>query len=165
MKKYSIEIKWSLIFVVMMLVWMFLEKISGLHDVHIDKHPIVTNFISIPAVAIYVLAFMEKKKVFYSGSMNFREGFKCGLVMTIIITIISPLVQIIVSNFITPDYFQNAIQYSINAGYLNQTQAEDYFNLKNYIIQGAMGSFVMGIVTSAIVAFFVRSKKESVSEN
>lgn len=165
MRKFSLEIKWSMIFVVMMLAWMFLEKLFGLHDVNIDKHPIVTNFIAIPAVAIYVLAFMEKKNVFYSGNMNFKEGFKCGLIMTIIITILNPLVQIIVSNIITPDYFQNAIQYSMSAGYLTQAQAEEYFNLKNYIIQGTIGSFVMGIVTSAIVAFFVKSKNKAVSEN
>ncbi len=38
MKKISTEIKWALIFVAMSLLWMLLEKLSGLHSTHIDKH-------------------------------------------------------------------------------------------------------------------------------
>ena len=37
MKNYSIEIKWALIYSIIALLWMFIEKIVGLHDIHIDK--------------------------------------------------------------------------------------------------------------------------------
>ena len=64
MKKIQIEIKWAIIFVIMTLIWMILEKVAGLHDEHIDKHPIFTNFIAIPAIAIYVFAILDKRKNF-----------------------------------------------------------------------------------------------------
>jgi hypothetical protein len=48
--KYKVEIKWGVIFFLMTLVWMFLEKIAGLHDQYIDKHPVYTNLIAIPAI-------------------------------------------------------------------------------------------------------------------
>jgi hypothetical protein len=47
MSQYKIEIKWALIFFIVSLIWIFLEKLVGLHDAHIDKHPIYTNFFAI----------------------------------------------------------------------------------------------------------------------
>ena len=62
MNKYKIELKWGIIFTTMMLVWMVLERIAGLHSEHIDKHAIFTNFVSIPAIIVYVLALLDKRK-------------------------------------------------------------------------------------------------------
>ena len=59
MKKIKIEIKWAIIFTIMVLVWMFIEKLAGFHSEHIDKHPIYTNFIIIPTIIIYVLALLS----------------------------------------------------------------------------------------------------------
>ena len=40
-KQYQIEIKWAIIFAAVMLMWMTLEKLTGLLSEHIDKHPIL----------------------------------------------------------------------------------------------------------------------------
>ena len=37
-------------------------------------------------------------------------------------------------------------------------QAKNHFNLQSYMLQSAFGALVMGIITSAIVALFVRKK-------
>jgi hypothetical protein len=113
MKKIKIEIKWAIIFVVMTLIWMVLEKLVGLHDEHIDKHPIYTNFIAIPAIAIYVFALLDKRKNFYKGAMTYKQGFITGLIITAIVTVLSPLTQYITSTIITPEYFPNMINYSV----------------------------------------------------
>jgi hypothetical protein len=42
---------------------------------------------------------------------------------------------------------------------MTQEAAENYFNMKSYIIQGLIGAPVMGLITSAIVAIFTRKKK------
>lgn len=158
MKNFTIEIKWSVVFAVAGLLWMFVEKASGLHDEHIDKHAIYTNIFAIVAIAIYAFALLDKKKNFFNGKMDWKQGFVTGLIITIFITVLSPLTQYITSTFITPDYFKNVIAYTVNNKVMTQEAAETYFNLKSYIVQGIFGALSMGVVTSAIVAFFTKSK-------
>lgn len=158
MKKYTHEIKWALYFVLMMLVWMVLERMAGLHDEHIDKHPIITNFVAIPAILMYVFALRQKREKAYGGHMTYKQGFMSGLIMTLVVTIFSPLTQYITSTVITPDYFAHAIDYAVAEGKMTQPDAEAYFNLSNYVKQTIVFTPVMGIVTTAIVAFFVKRK-------
>ncbi len=82
MKNYRIEVKWALVFMAMMLIWMLIEKMAGLHSTHIDKHVIYTNFVAIPAIAVYVFAMLDKKRNFYDGTMSYKQGFVFGLIMT-----------------------------------------------------------------------------------
>ncbi len=135
---------------------MVMERIVGLHDVHIDKHAIYTNFVAIPAIIVYVLALLDKRKNFYEGKMTYMQGFISGIIISIIVTIFSPLTQYITSTIITPEYFTNVINYSVSQGMMTQTEAEEYFNLKSYMIQVLIGTPIMGIVTAAIVAIFTR---------
>lgn len=158
MKNIKIEIKWAFIFALMSLVWMAIEKAAGLHDAHIDKHAIYTNLIAIPAIAVYVFALLDKRKNYFHGKMTYMQGFISGLIITLFVTILSPLTQYITSTFITPDYFQNAIAYGISSGKTTPEAAEEYFNLENYIVQGLIGAPVMGVLTTAIVAIFTRKK-------
>lgn len=159
MNKYRIEIKWALIFVVMMLLWMVMEKLLGFHDTHIDNHAIVTNLIAIPAIAIYVFALLDKRKNFYDGYMSYKQGFITGLMITLIVTLFTPLIQYITSTIITPDYFTNIIEYTVSEGLMEREAAEDYFNLKSYMIQATIGAPIMGLLTTVIVAFFTKKKR------
>ncbi|WP_113922564.1 DUF4199 domain-containing protein [Cognataquiflexum aquatile] len=156
MKNIKIEIKWAIIFALMTLLWMVLERSVGLHDTHIDKHAVYTNFIAIPAISVYVFALLDKRKSFYHGKMTYLQGFICGLIITLFVTVLSPLTQYITSTIITPDYFENAIAYGVSIGKITPEAAEDYFNLENYIIQGLIGAPFMGLITTALVAIFTR---------
>ena len=137
---------------------MVFEKTMGWHDVHIDKHATYSMLIAPIAIAIYVFALLDKKRNFYGGKITYMEGFIAGLIITLVVVILSPLSQYITSIYITPDYFKNVIEYSVFSGQMEQLAAEDYFTLKNYMIQSVLGAAVMGLLTTAIVAFFVRSK-------
>ena len=150
------ELKWALIFAGMGLVWMFLEKLAGLHSTHIDKHPIYTNLIAIPAVLVYVLALRDKRRSYPDGRMTYGQAWVSGLIMTAIVTVLSPLTQYITSTVITPGYFQAAIAYSVESGQATQEAAEAFFNLKGYILMGLVFTPVMGLVTTTIVAFFAK---------
>lgn len=158
MSKFKIEIKWAIIFLIMGLVWMVLEKAIGLHDVHIDKHPIYTNLVAIPSIAIFVFALLDKRKNNYNGSMTYVQSLVSGIVISVIIAVFSPLTQYIISTYITPDYFANAIKYSVEKGGSTQEKAEAFFNLENYMMQAAFGGLIMGVITSAIVSVFVKKK-------
>ncbi len=158
MEKYKIEIKWGLIFTITALIWIFIEKLLGWHDVLINKHAIYTNFFAIIAIAIYVFALLEKRKKFYDGKMTWQQGFISGLIITLIVVVLSPLAQYLTHEVITPNYFSNAINYAVESGNLTQEAAEKNFNLISYMIQASIGGAVMGVVTSAIVAIFVKKK-------
>jgi len=140
---------------------MYFEKAIGLHDEHIGQHAIYTNFFAIIAILIYVLALRNKKNDFFNGSMNWKQGFISGIVLSVFIAIISPLTQYIISTYISPEYFQNVIDFAVENGKMTLENAQGYFNLKSYMLQGAFGALAMGVVTSAVVAFFVKSKNPS----
>lgn len=161
MKTIKIEIKWAFIFMGSLLLWMVLEKLVGLHGKHIDKHQYLTMLYVIPAIWLYVLALKDKKKNYFNGQMNFKQGFISGLIISVIVTVFSPLTQWIISNVITPEYFPNVIAYSVKTGYFKTlSEAEAYFNYKNYAMQSTIWALIMGVITSVIVAFFIKTKKK-----
>ena len=161
MKNLKIEIKWAIIFSVIGLLWMLLEKLVGLHSTHIDKHMYLTNLFAIPAIIVMVLALKDKKKDFYVGQITYKQGLISGIILSVFIALLSPLTQWITSTIITPEYFPNVIAYSVETGYYKSIEeAEAYFNLRSYIVQSTIGALIMGIITTAVAMIFIRSKKE-----
>ena len=158
MKKFAIEIKWGIIFTLVTLIWVFIEKSLGWHDENIADHPIYTNLFAIVAIVVYVFALLDKRNNFFNGKMTWSQGFISGIVVSVVVAILSPLAQYITHELISPEYFENVITYSVDNGALSRSAAEEYFNLSSYIIQSFFFSLVMGVVTSAIVALFVRKK-------
>jgi len=160
MKNITIETKWAILFSLVGLLWIVLEKLSGLHGKYIDYHLYLTNLFAIPAITLLVLALKDKKKNFYSGQMNYKQGLISGIVLSIIIALLSPLTQWITSYVISPEYFPNVIKRSVEIGYFKtKAAAEANFNYQNYAVQGAIGALVMGIATTAIAMIFIRTKK------
>ena len=158
MNKIAIEIKWGIIFTVSGLAWMYLEKTLGWHDELISKHPIYTMLFSIVAILIFVFALKDKKKNYFQNQMDWKQGFLSGCIISLVVTLLSPLSQYITSVVISPNYFKNAIKFAVENNRMTLEDAQAFFNLKSYIFQAAFGGLSMGIVTSAIVAFFMKSK-------
>jgi len=159
MNNIKIEIKWAIIFSAMGLLWMVLEKVSGLHGEYIDYHLYLTNLFAIPAIIVMVMALKDKKKNFYQRQMAYRQGLYSGIILSVFIALLSPLTQWITSYIITPEYFPNVIKRSVELGYYPSTAAaEAQFNYWNYAVQGAIGALIMGVITSAIAMIFIRTK-------
>lgn len=165
LKNFRTEIKWALIFAATMLVWMLLERVAGLHDTYIDKHAIYTNLFAIPAIAVYVFALLDKRKSDYHGVMSYKQGFLSGLIITLIVTVLTPITQYLTTSIITPDYFANVIEYSVQQGEMTREAAEGHFNTKSYIIMGMVGAPVMGVLTTSVVAFFTKKNTPSATKN
>ncbi len=161
MKKFQLEIKWAILFSLLTLLWTIGEKISGLHDIHLDKQVFYTNFFAIPAILIYVFALLDKRKNEFQNMMNFQQGFVTGVYMSFIIMILSPIVQYISMTFISPKYFENIILFVVKNKSMTAIEAQKYFNLKSYIFQCAFFALSVGVVTSAIVAYFLQSKSKN----
>ena len=156
MSKYKTEIKWGIIFVLATLIWNFLEKSLGFHGENIEQHPVVTNFFFIPAILIYVLGIREKREKDLGGNMTFKQGFIAGMIITLVVTVFTPLTQYLASTVISPDYFQNAIDYSVDSGESTLEEAQAFFNLQSYMIMSIIFAPVVGTLTSLVVAFFMK---------
>ena len=157
MKKYELEIKWGIIFTVVALLWMVVEKLAGWHSTGIAKHATYTNFFAIIAIALYVFALRSKRRQL-GNQMTWKEGFIAGSITSVVVALLSPLSQLITHKLISPEYFPNAIKYAVESGNATQKEAEAFFNLNSYLMQASIGALIMGLITSAIVAFFVRNR-------
>ncbi|WP_069131639.1 DUF4199 domain-containing protein [Rhodohalobacter halophilus] len=156
MEKYKTEIKWGVLFTVVLMLWMVFEWAMGWHGEKIDRHATMTNIFAIIAVLVYVIAFLDKRKRDFGGSMTWAQGFMTGFGITVVVAILSPLAQWIIHTFISPEFFENMIDHAVETGETSRSEARGFFNLKSYMIMGSLGALVMGIVTSAVVAIFTR---------
>lgn len=162
MTKIKIEIKWAVIFMLMTLLWMLIEKLTGLHGKYIDYHFYLTNLFAIPAIWVMVLALKDKKKNYFNGYMTYQQGLVAGIIISLFIALLSPLTQWITSYVITPEYFPNVIKRSVELGYNESiAEAEAQFNYKTYAINSTIFAFVFGVVTTSIAMIFIRSKKNN----
>jgi hypothetical protein len=158
LSNYKIEIKWAFIFISTLLFWSLLERVLGFHDEHLDKYESFSMLFMIPAIWVYILALKDKKKTFFNGQMSYKQGLISGLIISVIVAVFNPLTQFIISELITPNYFDNLINFTVKGGQYSLEEAQAYFNYKNYAIQGTIFALGMGIFTTVIVAFFLKTK-------
>ncbi|MEH6408331.1 MAG: DUF4199 domain-containing protein [Leeuwenhoekiella sp.] len=156
MSSVRMELKWAVIFVLAGLLWVYFERLVGWHGKNIQDQALYTNLYALVAVAIYVLALYDKRNNFYGGIMTWKQGFMSGLVLTLFVTLFTPISQYIISFYITPDYFNNAIEYAVQSGHSTRHEAKSFFNFENYLLYSTLGALVMGTITSAAVALFIR---------
>lgn len=152
------EIKWAFVFILALLTWTLIEKLSGLHSSCIHLHPCVINLFAIVTIVIYVKALNDKRGHDFNGQLIYKKGLISGSIITVIITLFSPLSQVIIHQIISPNYFKNMINYSVSNNLTIALEAKTYFELKNYIVMSVFGALVMGIVTTLIIAVFVKQK-------
>ena len=132
MKKFAIEIRWGIQFSIITLVWMIFEKSMGWHDALISYQTKYTNLFAFVAIGLYFIALADKKKNFYKGTMDWKQGFISGMLLSTVIAILSPMVQSVTYTYITPHYFEKIIEYRVANQFQTQSQAEMYFNLKSF---------------------------------
>lgn len=158
MRKYNIELKWAIIYCVMYLVWMTVEWATGLHSDNLENQQMVTTFILVPSLLIYILALRDKRKSVYNNMITFKQSFFSGLWLTIFIVLLSPVNLLIVTTVISPNYFSNLITYTVSHGVMSAEEAQSMFNIQSYIVQSMIGGFITGIVFTIIISFFIQSK-------
>ncbi len=158
MKSIKLELKWAVIFTIATLIWMMLEHTMGWHDEYIAEHWWLTLLFVPFGLLFFYLALKEKRRRFYNGSITWLQAFLCGCLISLFVALLSPLTLYLSSEYIAPSYFTNLIAYSVDNRLLSREEALADYNLARYMFQAAVGSLVSGILTSAIMAFFVRRK-------
>lgn len=153
MKKYEIEFKWSLIFGLVYLLWMLIEKGLGYHSSKANYEPLF-NLLFIPiSFILYFLALKNKKKDIYNNHIDWKDSFISGIILCFLVTIISTSVVFITFNFISPSFFENAIALS------NQKDmAAVNFNFPVFIKNNIFDKLSFGVVFTAIISYILKSK-------
>ncbi|RWU09582.1 DUF4199 domain-containing protein [Pseudidiomarina gelatinasegens] len=159
MNNYKLEIRWGFIFSVAMLLWLLVERLVGLHSTYIEYHMVWTNLFAVVAIAVYVFALRQKRDKELNGNMTWKQGFMSGVGITVVVAILSPLTQWLAHTVVSPHFFTNMVEFAVRSGNMTEAQALDYFSLQSYMMQAVIGAVAMGVITSAVVAFFVRNQK------
>ena len=160
MKKFNVEVKWGVTFVIAQLIWIAFEKIMGWHDEHIDVQGVYSLFFAVIAFLIYYAALREKReKYFQNEKFGWQQGFISGVILTGVITILTPLIQYFAVTVISPDYLQNMITLSEKQS-MTPENAEMMHSMKMYVFMQIFNALAMGIVTGAIVALITKKKEK-----
>ena len=160
MEKFKIEIKWAVIFTLFFILWIIVEKGLGFHDENIKNQMFFSYLYIIPTIMIYIFEHTDKKKNVYKNQINWTQGFISGCYMSLFICILSPIAQYICFEFVSPNFFKNAIAYLVESKIMTLENATNYFSMKSYLIQGAFSGISFGILISAIMAYFLQTKSK-----
>lgn len=164
MRSIRIELRWAILFSFFLMAWMWIEKYLGWHDQLIGKqvwyHLLI---LLISYIVFYYFALKDKRNIYYKGKMDWKRALISGGIMSVFIAILSPFIQYFIYNYITPDYFGNMIEYQTSKEKYSMTLegAQSLYNMKTFIFDEVVSSLSFGIVISAIVGLFVRTKESS----
>lgn len=159
MRNFSIEFKWAAIATLAALIWMFIVKSLGFHDLEKIRFEVgfelIFNFI---LILFYWLGIRQKKKDFYDGQITWQRAFFSGLVICIMITFFYPLIQYITFNQVSPNFME-----TLNEALRTQTNMSAEEALKNssfdlFLRNGVTNNLSFGVVTIAIVSYFIQTK-------
>jgi len=149
-------IKWGLIIAVFSFLWIILEKNLGYHTSLISEK---ANFswLSIPlTLVLYYLAFREVKRKLKDEQSIILEYLKTGLIIGVITMIFAPISMWLMSTYISPDFFSNAIAEGVRVGE-DRTKLESEYNLRSFMLKSSLAAIVLGIflgIVSVLMEWF-----------
>ena len=150
------EIKWGLVLGVLMLLWNLLMAVSGFHGDFIEYHPKVDTLFFIPFMLIFYLALKQVRDLDQGGIISFMDCIKSSLIISLVALPIFLLATYITVQYISPNYFTNAINAGIRMGQ-DEEMLRNMFNVKSYMIL-TFTYVVFGVIAGAIVALFIQRK-------
>ena len=159
-----IEIRYAVLISLLMLLWLSLEFMIGLHDTFIDYHPYVTMLALIIPVVCSRLALTAKKEEL-NNKLTFKQAFATGFLTSLFAAILSIPVQLTFHFLINPDFFDNMIANSVKHAELMKMhvaqaklQAQQYFSLNSYIVMSFFGTLIFGTIIAFVMARIMRTE-------
>ncbi len=161
----KIEIRYAVLISLLMLLWLSLEFMVGLHDTYIQYHPYVTMFALIIPIVCSRMALKDKLEQF-NGKLDFKQAFKTGVIIAALAAVFAIPVQFVFHYLVNPDFFDNMISYSVTRAMATGTdvtkakaEATSYFNFTSYLLMSVFGTLIFGSVIAAVMAWRMRTNK------
>lgn len=158
------DLKWGLILAASSLLWVVLEKALGLYGNYIPLYIRATNLYGIPALLIYCLAMINKREKDYGGIMTWKQGFISGLMISVIVLLLTPLLKYISYSLIAPEYFENIIHFGAHVKNKNEAALRGFFNMSNTIKQSMYAIALLGPIAAAMAAMTVKKNIRNVDK-
>ena len=131
------------------LAWM---EISGQNS-SFDKSPLTPLLIIIAQALIWYIGIAAKKKLL-KNTISFKQGFVEGLKISLVFATVSSLIVLFYYKIVNP-----GIVASVKEAYMMKG-ASDQAAIHVDMLMQFVTSMIFGIVSSAIIAFFLKSKKK-----
>ncbi len=143
-------------------LWLLLEFFLGFHTTRIDYQPFITWLsIVIPIVGIY-WAMKAKRDRYYAGRISFIQALKTGLIITVVMSIVSPLLSFMYVSVINPLYLSTMLAHNrMMLDGLNISPADkdgmlqeliQQFSLSAYLLKSILIAAISGTLLSIITA-------------
>ncbi len=147
----KVVFKWAIVFFITTMLWMLFEKWMGWHDVRIAAHATYSLIYDLLFFAVYLFALLDFRKSL-TQAYTWKKGIYYGILLTVVVTGLSPLVQTIMHTMISPDFFGNVITLAVENNLLSPDAARAKFNLTNYILENVFGTFLLGTFCTLLLA-------------
>jgi len=159
MEKFKIEFKWASIFTAINLIWIYIEKYLGLHDEYIDYHSIVGLVMLLPLIFVIYRSLKQKKHEYYKGEMTWQKAFISGVLLSLLIAGLSPGPIYVMSEFVSPDFFDIILSKGISKG-IPEDFARQLYNLDAYIKSAIFFYLAFGVMISAVVGLVIKKRSK-----
>jgi len=152
------EFKWAAIMSLVLLIWLVALKYMGFQEGEkIGDYQLIASVYFIPLFGLYYLTVKERKESRRNrGYITRRDAFLTGLITTMFLMVLTPIINVIFNIFINPEFIPNMVSYSAAHGMPVQ-EAENTFTISSSAFNSIMMSMLSGGVYSAIVAFILEN--------
>ncbi|KZE83775.1 DUF4199 domain-containing protein [Myroides marinus] len=163
MRNFSIEFKWASLATLAALVWMFIVKSLGFHELEKIRYEVGLQLLfNLGLVVFYWLGIRQKKKEFYNGVISWQRAFLSGLIICIMITFFFPLIQYITFNQVTPNFMDILQEAMATQTKMSLEDAQNYATFDIFLRNGITNNLSFGVVIVAIISYFIQTKNMAV---
>ena len=159
-------LKYGLITVCVLIIWTMIQYITGLDRSDAGQY---LSWISYPIMILFIVLTMKEQKNLNGEYLGFGEGFKCGLLMMVIVAVFMSAFTYLYFTYINPDlidFISEKTREEMENRDLSDDEIEKamdftglFMNTNIMTIMALAGNIVLGAIFSLIVAAIVKKEK------
>ena len=148
--------------------FVMVEFFLGFHSTKIGQGKYMSYFGVLIPITIIVIAILYKKKD-GGGFLEFKEGMKTGIIISLITGIITTFFMMLYNSYINPEFFDTALAYQTKlfkeagktpeeiASILEQYKTNQ--KLSAQLVSGLIGTPLMGMLPTLLVTMILRKSR------
>lgn len=153
-RSFDIEFKWAAVCIVGILLWVFIERLVGLHHEHLQglaqaRHAMMGLFVCCHIACLY-----EKRKKCYRDQMRYWDGLVCCVALTVVVLVALGPATYFIYRVISPDLLFNLTHYEIANGQIMYQEMLQRNTMANHIVDHYTNFILYGLGLSLTLPLF-----------